>query len=501
MDNERIKAYKKLMIFAAVLILAITNLDKVILALAYFFSIIRPFLIGAAIAFIINIPMTAIEEKVLVRRDMKGKQAVSYILAILAIVLVFCIVMGLVIPQLGVTVSDLGVKIPVFMQNAKQYLQKTFDDNPQIVEYLSTVDFSNWDWNSIINKAINTLGSGVGNMLLSTVSVAGSIFGVIVDGAIAFVFSIYILMQKEKLCDQFNRLMHAYLRRDIYEGVCHVLRLLFKNFTNYITSQCLEAVILGSMFVVSMLILRLPYALLIGALIMVTALIPIVGAFIGCIVGSFLILVDSPVKMLFFIILFFVLQQIEGNLIYPKVVGNSVGLPPIWVLAAVSIGGSLFGIVGMLVFIPITSTIYTLLREDVNRRNAEKNKKDKSFRHPAQERGECKASGETGRTFETPGRREQGGEAVRETGQAAEIPKRGDRNSKENRETGRTSETTERGNRNSKVSGEAGQTSERDRHDKASGEAEGGQGAGKSGRNRKKRESSRREETAVEQDG
>ena len=179
-------------------------------------------------------------------------------------------------------------------------------------------------------------------------------------------------MQKETLANQGERLMHAYLPEKFYQQTRKVLKLLYKNFSSFISSQCLEAVILGSLFVIVMSIFGFPYAVLIGTLIAVTALVPIVGAFIGCAVGAFLILVEDPLLAVGFVVLFLVLQQLEGNLIYPRVVGNSVGLPAIWVLVAVSVGGSLFGVVGMLIFIPITSTVYTLLREDVNERNAKK---------------------------------------------------------------------------------------------------------------------------------
>ena len=166
--------------------------------------------------------------------------------------------------------------------------------------------------------------------------------------------------------------MRAYLPEEINTKIQYVLKLLHKNFSSFISSQCLEAVILGTLFVIAMTIFGFPYAVLIGTLIAVTALVPIVGAFIGCAVGAFLILVEDPILAIGFVIMFLVIQQLEGNLIYPKVVGNSVGLPAIWVLVAVSVGGSLFGVVGMLIFIPITSTLYTLLREDVNERNAKK---------------------------------------------------------------------------------------------------------------------------------
>jgi predicted PurR-regulated permease PerM len=202
-----------------------------------------------------------------------------------------------------------------------------------------------------------------------------SIISSVVNFIIAFVFAIYILAQKEKLSGQVQRVMQAYLSEKVVERIQKVSSLLYTNFSNFITGQCLEAVILGGLFVICMNILRLPFALVIGILIALTALIPIAGAFIGCAVGIFLILIEDPVQALVFLVLFFVLQQIEGKLIYPKVVGNFVGLPGIWVLFAITVGGSLFGIVGMLVFIPLTATAYTLLREDVGKRIALKNKK------------------------------------------------------------------------------------------------------------------------------
>ena len=374
MSKETIKALRGLMIFAALLVLAVLHLDKVFLAIGVVLRISRPFIIGAAVAFVINIPMRAIETKLFAPKSKmsKWKRPLSFLLSILAVVLVLWTVYMLIIPQLGVTVRELAVKIPAFLAEAVKVLQEVSDNNPQIQEYIAGLDVSTWDWNSILSKVANTLGNGIGNVLISTVSVAGSIFGVVFDAVVAFVFAVYLLMQKEALASQGERVMRAYLPEKIYTKMQYVLRLLHKNFSSFISSQCLEAVILGTLFVIAMTIFSLPYAVLIGTLIAVTALVPIVGAFIGCAVGAFLILVEDPILAIGFVIMFLVIQQLEGNLIYPKVVGNSVGLPAIWVLVAVSVGGSLFGVVGMLIFIPITSTLYTLLREDVNERNAKK---------------------------------------------------------------------------------------------------------------------------------
>lgn len=376
MNKETIKALRGLMIFAACLVLAVLHLDKVFIALGVIIRIFRPFIIGAAVAFVINIPMRAMETKLFAKQGKltKWKRIISFLLSVLGITLVFWAVYMLIIPQLGETISELAVKIPAFLKEAVKVLQEVSDNNPQIQEYIAGLDVSAWDWNNILSKIANTLGNGIGNVVISTVSMAGSIFGVVFDTIISLVFSVYLLMQKDILAGQMQRVMQAYLPKKLHSRIERVLKLLHKNFSNFISSQCLEAVILGTLFVIAMTIFRFPYALLIGTLIAVTALVPIVGAFIGCAVGAFLILVVNPILAIWFVVMFLVIQQLEGNLIYPKVVGNSVGLPAIWVLVAVSVGGSLFGVVGMLIFIPITSTLYTLLREDVNERNTKKAK-------------------------------------------------------------------------------------------------------------------------------
>lgn len=399
MNKEYVKALRGLMIFAACLVLAVIHVDKIILVIGLILNICRPFLIGAAVAFVLNIPMKAIENKLFSGkgRMTKWKRPLSFLLALLAVAAVLGIVFRLVVPQLGVTISELAVKIPQFLAESVRMLQEVFDNNPQLQEYIAQLDFTSFDWNSILSKAANTLGSGLGSVLVSTFSVAGSIFSVVFDVVIAFVFAIYLLVQKDTLANQGDRVMHAYLSEKLCSRIEHILSLLYKNFSNFISSQCLEALILGAMFVVVMTVLGLPYAVLIGSLIAVTALVPIVGAFIGCGVGAFLILVEDPLLAVGFVVLFLLLQQIEGNLIYPRVVGSSVGLPAIWVLVAVSVGGSLFGVIGMLVFIPITSTLYTLLREDVNERNRKKSRRKagaENSKFEADKSAGCKADGE-----------------------------------------------------------------------------------------------------------
>lgn len=376
MDKELLKSLRGLMIFAALLVLAVIHLDKVLFGTAYIFSIFQPFIIGAAMAFVLNIPMKFIEGKLFQKKNKaeRWKRPISFLLTVCTIVLVLWLICMLIVPQLTATFSELAVQIPIFFQKAVKGFQETFENNPEILSYVEGIDISDLDWHTILTKALNMLKSGIGSVVISTVNVAGSVFGVIFDLVVAFVFAIYILMQKEKLISQTQHMLQAYLSEKLYSKADKIAKLLYRNFSNFISSQCLEAVILGMLFVITMPILGFPYAVLIGTLIAVTALVPIVGACIGCVVGAFLILVNDPIKAVWFVVLFLVLQQLEGNLIYPRVVGGSVGLPAIWVLVAVSVGGSLFGIIGMLVFIPITSTLYTLLREDVHERNKKKTK-------------------------------------------------------------------------------------------------------------------------------
>lgn len=375
-DKIKIKQISELMILSAILIVLIIYIDKMFIGLNALIKILMPFLVGGAIAFAINIPMSFYERKLFRNNKLiKAKRPICLVLSILSIVLVTIIVIVLVVPQLGKTLASLASTVPVFFDNILEELKVLFAQNPEIISYIENLESSTLNLDEIISKSIEIARNGVLNVLSSTVILASSFIGGLVNFVIAFVFSIYILLQKEKLSLQTDRVLKAYLPKKIYHIVIEVFRRLNQNFRNFITGQCTEAVILGSLFIITMTILKLPYAVMIGALIAFTALIPIVGAFIGCVVGAFLILMVSPIKALIFLILFLTLQQIEGNLIYPKVVGDSVGLPAIWVLAAVTIGGSLMGVSGMLLFIPIVATIYSLLRDDVNKRNKLSNSK------------------------------------------------------------------------------------------------------------------------------
>ncbi len=378
LTGKNIRKIRGLILFTALVILVLIKFDVLCTAVVFIINICKPFVLGAVIAFVINLPMRFYEEKLFNRVSIKPqkreklskvKRPISLILALISVVLVLTLVVVTVIPQLIATVQVLAKEVPVFMDRFFRWLEVVLASNPELLAQIKMIKIPEINWQELFGTIWNFLQNGMGNMLTSTFSVASSIVSGTVNFFIALIFSFYILLQKEKLGDQFRRLVKAYTKPDVYSWVMKVAHLLYQNFSRFITGQCTEAIILGALFIIIMSIFRFPFAFMVGVLIAFTALIPVVGAFIGCFIGAFLILVDSPNKVIGFLILFIILQQIEGNLIYPHVVGNSVGLPSIWVLAAVTIGGSLFGVAGMLIFIPLLSTVYVLLKEDVNKRN------------------------------------------------------------------------------------------------------------------------------------
>lgn len=369
LNQENIRKIKEIILFTAVIIVCLWKYETVLDILFFLLNILTPFILGGAIAFVLNVPMNFVqrhlfkEERIRNRKvSQKLARPVSMVLVLIAVFGIVAIVMFILIPQLGETFANLGRSIQAFIPQLQEWASRLFNDNKEIMDTVNNLEF---DWNKIMDTGINFFKSGAGSVVDSTITAAKSIVSGLTTFFIAFVFAIYILLQKEKLGVQAKKVLFAFVRRGRAEATVEVLSLTYNTFSSFLTGQCVEAVILGSMFAVSMTILKLPYALLVGMLIAFTALIPIFGAFIGCGVGTFLIFMVDPMKALIFVVLFLVLQQIEGNLIYPHVVGNSVGLPSIWVLAAVSIGGSLMGVVGMLIFIPIVSVVYALFREIV----------------------------------------------------------------------------------------------------------------------------------------
>ena len=368
LSKMSIKKIRELIVFTALLVVALWKFDVVLGVLKTIWDIIFPFVLGGAIAFLTNVPMSFLEKKIFENVKKKNKivrklkRPISLILTIVLVVGVIALVMFGVIPQLTRTMGTLVTSINDFIPQMQSWIGEFFHNNQEIMNLVDQIEF---DPDQAIKWGISLLGNGAGNMMNTTMSAVGSIVSGVATFFIAFSFACYILFQKEKLHIQIRKVFFAFLPRQKADTFLKVCSLTYRTFANFLAGQCLEAVILGSMFVVTLSILRMPYALLIGVLIAFTALIPIFGAFIGCAVGSFLIFMVNPQQAILFVIVFLVLQQIEGNLIYPHVVGESVGLPSIWVLAAVTIGGNLMGIVGMLVFIPLLSVFYTIFREFV----------------------------------------------------------------------------------------------------------------------------------------
>lgn len=372
LNKENIRKIRGLILFTIFVLVALWNYEAVFQGLRFLGNVILPFVIGGAIAFVLNVPMHFLEEKLFGKAKKEKKKwalkfarPISFIATLIFVIGLIGIVVFVVVPELGNTVINLGKTLQEFIPQAQEWAIRVFEDNEELVLWIRSMEFQ---WDEILKNGVNFLKNGAGNMLGSTYEAAKSIISGVTTFFIAFVFSCYILLQKERLNVQVKKLMKAFLPEDWREIFLALSSVVYKSFSSFLTGQCVEAVILGSMFFVVMTIFRMPYALLIGVLIAFTALIPIFGAFIGCAVGAILIFMINPTQAIVFVIMFLVLQQIEGNFIYPHVVGNSVGLPSIWVLVAVSLGASLMGIVGMLIFIPLTSVVYTLLRGIVNRR-------------------------------------------------------------------------------------------------------------------------------------
>ena len=376
LNKKSMKKIRELIVFTAILVVALWKFDTVLEGAKNIWGILFPFVLGGAIAFVINVPMSFLEKKIFGKTKDGNKvgeklaRPISLLLTIILAVGVIALVMFGVIPQLTRTMGSLMISIANFVPQMQNWIREFSHNNQDIMKLVNQVQFNQ---DQAIKWGISILGSGAGNMMNTTMSAVGSIVSGFATFFIAFSFACYILFQKEKLHVQIRKIFFAFISKQKAEAFLKICSLTYQTFANFLTGQCVEAVILGSMFVVTLSILKMPYALLIGTLIAFTALIPIFGAFIGCAVGCFLIFMVSPKQAILFIIVFLILQQIEGNLIYPHVVGGSVGLPSIWVLAAVTIGGNLMGIVGMLIFIPLVSVLYTIFREFVYLRLKEKN--------------------------------------------------------------------------------------------------------------------------------
>lgn len=337
-------------------------------------ALFSPFVAGAAIAFIFNVPMRSIERRLGDIRRIGVRRGLSIIATILSLILVISLVFELLIPQIQLTWASLAESIPPFVERTSNELVVLMDNHPDLKLWLQeSFNLQSLDWASIVKDALTFLGSQLSTVMGSAVNVIGNVTGAIVNTVISIAFAVYCLIRKEILARQGRRILYSVLREHTADEVIRIARLTNNTFANFISGQFLEACILGALFAIAMAIFRMPYIPLVSVIIAVTALVPVVGAFVGCVVGAFFILVNDPIQALSFVAMFLVLQQLENNLIYPRVVGTSIGLPGMWVLVAVTVGGGLMGVGGMLLMIPLASVLYTLVREFTDKRLAERN--------------------------------------------------------------------------------------------------------------------------------
>ena len=365
-NNSDLKKWLILILVAIVAYWGINNLATVGSVINTVIDIIFPFILGGALAYILNIPMsfferkfTRTEKKKKAKKKTKLKRILAIILSVIVIIFILTLIITLIVPELVNIFNLLIDNIPYYVQEITKFAQNYSQELPNINNFLQNLEVEN-----LKKEAID---QGI-KLLTSSISVITNVFSGIATFFIAIFFAMYILIDKEKLKEQTKKLIKAYLGEKRAEKIINVGRISNNIFRSFFTVQCLEATILGVLCILGMIILRIPYAVPIGVLVGLTALIPVVGCFIGIIIGAILILSINPVKVITFIIFVLILQQVEGNVIYPRVVGSSVGLPGMWVLVAVSVGGSLGGILGMLIGVPIASIIYTLVKKDVNKK-------------------------------------------------------------------------------------------------------------------------------------
>lgn len=345
------------------------------------YSVLSPFISGAAFAFVLNVPLSAIERKLDWIPNNGLRRAVAIILTIVLFMAIVALVVLLLVPQIQKTVDSIKASLPGFITRTENLVNSLVERHPALYESLRRVtnkDSVNLDtfFENLLAQAENgfsTFLTGAFDAFGAVTSAIGSITGAVFDMIIGLFFSFYCLAAKDKLSRQGKSLLYAFLPEKTAQEFIRILSLTRETFSGFISGQCLEAIILGSMFAIAMWITGMPYVPLVSVLVAVTALVPMVGAFVGCIFGALFILVDNPVQAVWFVVLFLVLQQMEDNIVYPKVMGKSIGLPGIWVLMAVSIGGDLMGVAGMLVMIPVASVLYALLRELTYKRLAGKN--------------------------------------------------------------------------------------------------------------------------------
>lgn len=361
--------------FTVALVLGISHVQAIGLWLSSFFTALSPFIVGACLAFIISVPMRLFDK--LLSRNTKDRKPVvhaekrkivSLILSLLSLMLIISLFLGIVLPQLVDTLASLAGSIMRFVPTAQRWISAVMNWLEGYPEIHDAVAPLIPDLNKVASSLISLVQRYAGTAVSTIASNVSVIFSSATDVIISFVFAIYILLQTDSLSRQCKKMLYAFLPREFCDDVVSVARLAHKTFFSYVTIQCTEALILGGLCFLGMLIFRFPHALVISVIMVFCALIPIYGAIFSCIIGAFLVLIESPMQAIGFVAFILILQQLETNLIYPRVVSTSINLPSMWVLLAVTVGGGIFGVVGMITAVPVTSIAYTLLGDTARKR-------------------------------------------------------------------------------------------------------------------------------------
>lgn len=369
MNSFNMKRFVQCGVIVALLCLLVIHFRTILGWGGNLFSVAYPLILGCIMAYVLNILMVRLERIYFPKSQKewvcKSRRGVCIVFSLALLVLIVIFVLYLVIPQVVDCFVIISKDVPEVLQNTIQFLIDKSGELPELQKQLQDIDM---DWGSVLNKVSSGLLNGTKGVLSSATTIVGSFVGTITNIVIGLIFSLYVLACKEEVGDKLNRVMKAFMKTSVYEKVVYVLRLVNESFSSFIVGQVTEAVILGTLCALGMWILRLPYAGPIGALVGLTALIPVFGAYIGAVLGAFMIVTVDLKQMLIFLVFLVILQQLEGNLIYPKVVGSTIGLPGIWVLAAIIIGSGLGGVVGMLLGVPVAASCYKLLRNATKRK-------------------------------------------------------------------------------------------------------------------------------------
>lgn len=380
LNRKNVRKILFIITLSIIVYLILKNISEVIGAVRHGIGILTPIWIGIALAFLINLPMKFFERLFLPKSEKpivaKVKRPLALALSYLVFFAVLALILFMLIPQLIELVKILSTAIPAFYINAERWISELSEDIPRLEEILQSLDM---DWKNMGETLVNIFTSGTTTLFNSAINLLVSIFNLTLDFILGLFLSIYILLGKEKLKSQLERVLNAFLKERQAKKIIKVGSLTNKTLSNYITGQLLQALLLGLLCFIGMLIFRFPFAPMISVLIGITALIPLVGSLVGTFIAAFMIFMISPIKALWFVVFIIVLQQLDNNLIYPKIMGNSIGLPALWVLAAVTLGGSLMGILGMLISVPLFSVLYVLFREATAAREKKKAESNKDL--------------------------------------------------------------------------------------------------------------------------